>query len=116
MDFLKIARGQWDRVLAWGLTVFGAVALVVGWFGVSRSGLPAEQFPYLISGGLGGLLLVAVGATLWLSADLHDEWRKLDQLNDEVKRLGRVAQPEDRQFANGVLAGSSGDRREDVVP
>jgi hypothetical protein len=87
MDFLKVARGHWDRVLAGVALALGALLLLLGWIGVSGNSLPAEQMPYLVSAGLGGLLCVAVGATLWLSADLSDEWRKLDDIHSELKAI-----------------------------
>ena len=46
--------------------------------GVSRSAYSAESLPYIVSGGFFGLLAVGAGGVLWLSADLRDEWRKLD--------------------------------------
>lgn len=85
VDFLKLLRIQWDRATAAVLAVLGAIALTVGWFGVSGSVYPAEQLPYIMSGGLGGLLLVAAAATLWLSADLRDEWRHLDGLERRIE-------------------------------
>lgn len=77
----KWIRAQWDRVLAWVCVVAGAVVLIVGWVGVSRYAYPADQLPYIISGGIGGLFLLGLGAMLWLSADLRDEWRKLDEID-----------------------------------
>lgn len=74
---MKLLRTQWDRVAAGVAVGLGALALLIGWFGVSGSVFPAEQLPYILSGGLGGLALIAVGATLWLSADLRDEWTEL---------------------------------------
>jgi hypothetical protein len=62
------------------LTLVGALLLILGWFGVSGKGLIAEQMPYVISGGLGGIFLMGVGAALWLSSDLRDEWTKLDRI------------------------------------
>lgn len=85
MDILKLLRIQWDRAAAAGCAVLGVVALVAGWFGVSGSVYPAEQLPYIVSGGFGGLLLVAAAATLWLSADLKDEWRHLDALERRIE-------------------------------
>ena len=79
-DVLLWVRAQWDRVLATSLFVVGGVALVVGWVGVSRQALTALQVPYVISGGIGGIFLLGLGAVLWLSADLRDEWRKLDEV------------------------------------
>jgi hypothetical protein len=42
-----------------------------------------EQLPYVVSGGMVGLFLLGLGAMLWLSADLRDEWRKLDRLEHQ---------------------------------
>jgi hypothetical protein len=80
MNVMQWARAQWDRVAAWVLISLGALAVILGWLGVRTEALTQKQIPYIISGGIGGLLLVGVGAMLWLSADLRDEWRKLDAI------------------------------------
>jgi hypothetical protein len=80
MNFLRWARTQWDRVAGVIIVAIGAIAIIAGWHGVSREGLTAQQIPYVISGGIGGLFLLGVGGILWLSADLRDEWRKLDAI------------------------------------
>ena len=77
---------QWDRTAAWVLVAAGAIALIVGWVGVSSTAYSAEQLPYIISGGIGGIFLLGVGATLWLSADLRDEWRKLDRIEEALQQ------------------------------
>jgi hypothetical protein len=84
LDFSKWLKCQWDRAAAIVAAVLGLVALLLGWLGVSRSGLPAEQIPYLASGAVLGLFALGVAATLWLSADLRDEWRKLDQIHRDM--------------------------------
>lgn len=84
---MRVLRAQWDRFLGIAAVLGGAVVLVVGYLGVSRTSYPAEQLPYLISGGLVGVLLVAGGGTLWLSADLRDEWDVLADIRDELRRL-----------------------------
>jgi hypothetical protein len=73
-----------DRATAWLLVGLGALALLLGWAGVSGTGLPGAQLPYIISGGVGGIFLLGLGAVLWLSADLRDEWIKLDRLERRV--------------------------------
>jgi hypothetical protein len=92
MDSLRGLRGQWDRVAAIVLTLAGAVCLILGWFGVAGQGLTSEQIPYVVSGGLGGIFLMGVGAALWLSSDLRDEWTKLDRiekvLDNGLEQLG----------------------------
>ena len=84
MDLNTLLRTQWDRAAAIGCTVLGALLLLLGWVGVSGTAYVAEQIPYLTSGGIGGLFLLAVGATLWVSADLRDEWRKLDRIEEAL--------------------------------
>jgi hypothetical protein len=84
MRLLTWIRLQWDRVAAATCLVLGIIVLILGWIGVSGTVTPADQLPYIASAGVGGLVLIAVAATMWLSADLQDEWRKLDGLEAEV--------------------------------
>lgn len=86
-DVLKLLRAHWDRVGAWLLVATGAVVLILGWFGISRTAYPAEQIPYIISGGLVGVFLLGLGAMLWLSADLRDEWRALKTIDRRLREL-----------------------------
>lgn len=85
MDLAGWVRAQWDRVAAWLLIAGGLISLLVGWYGVSHTAYVAEQMPYVVSAGLFGLSLMGLGATTWLSADLRDEWRKLDQVADLLR-------------------------------
>ena len=80
-------RTQWDRLTAGACLVVGLLVLLVGWWGASGTPFPAEQLPYILSGGVLGVLLVGVAATLWLSADLRDEWRKLDRIEEALRDL-----------------------------
>lgn len=87
MEMKSFVRANIDRVVAVGLAVVGVIAIVVGWVGVSGTGLAAEQIPYVISGGIGGIVLVALGCTAWVSADLQDEWRRLDAIEGRLEEL-----------------------------
>lgn len=87
MELFKWLRLQWDRVFGAAAVITGAVALLTGWSKVSATPYPAEQIPYVVSAGLGGLFLLGVGATLWHSADLRDEWRKLDRLEEKLDAI-----------------------------
>lgn len=91
---IKALKSQWDRVLAIVLTIAGAVSLIAGILGVNDSVLLAEQTRYITAGGIGGIFLLGLAATLWISADLRDEWRKLDRI--------------ERALGEGVLRWSDG--------
>jgi hypothetical protein len=86
---LKVVKSQWDRAAAVVLTIAGVICLIAGYLGVSDSAILAEQTRFIVSGGIGGIFLLGLGATLWISADLRDEWRKLDRI--------------ERALAEGVL-------------
>ncbi len=83
--------------------------LISGWVGVSGTNVLSDQAPYIVSGGLGGIFLLGVGATLWISADLRDEWRKLDRiekaLSDGVLRWdqGLSSLPTQEYVADKVI-------------
>jgi hypothetical protein len=94
MELTTWVRAQWDRVLAWLLVVVGLVVLLIGWLGVSGTPYLAEQLPYLVSAGMLGLFLLGLGATVWISADLRDEWRKLDELTEVLTEVRATGSPE----------------------
>jgi hypothetical protein len=89
MPLWKWIRNQWDRAIGLAATALGAIALLLGWLGARDSLYPAQQIPFLLSGGLVGLFLLGVGCTAWISADLRDEWRNLDSLEQAI-REGRA--------------------------
>lgn len=84
MTLWTLIRIQWDRALGLLLIVLGVLALVLGWLGVSRVTLAVLQTPYVVSGGIGGIVLVGLGATLLVSADLRDEWRSLEEIREAL--------------------------------
>jgi hypothetical protein len=89
IDWLK---AEWDRISGFGCIGLGGLLVLFGYLGASNSTHTPEVLSYLISGGIGGLFLLGVGATLLVSADLHDEWRKLDRLEDAF-RSGVLGSP-----------------------
>jgi hypothetical protein len=125
MTFSKLLyrcfKHRWERALAVLSVVVGALALLIGWLGISRATLTTEQLPYLASGGLLGLFALGLGATLWLSADLRDEFGALLRIKDlmedgadppaePVVRLERNDGPVPAQAVGSLTAGSGGKR------
>lgn len=76
----SLLRNQWDRVAAWAAAALGGLLLLIGYVKVSGTAFPAEQIPYLVSAGLGALFLLGIAGTLWIGADLRDEYAKLDEI------------------------------------
>ena len=106
----ELLKQQWQRTVAAVAAVLGVLFLVVGWFGVSGASLTTEQIPYLASGAMGGLFALGTAATLWLSADLRDEYVKLDDIYQVVQHRAGVAPhadgPEER--AGAAVASHNG--------
>ena len=84
MNLKNYLRCQWDRAGAVACLAVGVVALIVGYVGVSGTRDTADQIPYVVSGGMVGLFLLGAGVMLWLSADMRDEWRKLDAIDQHL--------------------------------
>ncbi len=91
MAFLIWLRAEWDRFLGFSLVVLGAVVVFSGYAGVSGTPFVADQLSYLMSGGIVGLFLLGTGATFILLADLHDEWRKLDRVEMQLRGSSGLA-------------------------
>lgn len=84
MELLRWLRLQWDRALGVAAMVVGIGLVIIGWIQVSSTEFVAEQIPYVVSAGLGGLVALLLGGTLWLSADLRDEWRALNRIDEHL--------------------------------
>ena len=102
-------RSEWDRVLGFSLVALGAVFLVIAYAGVSDSPYAAEQLSYIVSGGLGGLFCLGAGATFIITADIHDEWRKLDQVEDAVRSKAVTVTLPDSEEDSGAPAPAPAD-------
>lgn len=85
--FWRWVNNMTRRAQGWALVGLGAIVLIVGYMGVARQALIAKQLPYLVSGGLGGLALVALGALFIVSADLRHDTRRLEALEGRMDRI-----------------------------
>jgi HAMP domain-containing protein len=76
--------------MGWILVGIGALAILIGYLGISREALVAKQLPYLISGGIFGLALVALGTFYLATEELRRDSRRLDRLERMVTQLHAV--------------------------
>jgi hypothetical protein len=87
MDLMRFLRAEWDRLAGYAFVLAGAVALVFGFIGVRNAADVIDEISYVVTGGIGAIFLLGVGATLLLSADLHDDFRKLHRVEDKLDRI-----------------------------
>jgi len=73
--------------LGWALLVLGAIAIFLGWYGVSGQALTAKQLPYLVSGGVTGIALALIGAVLLATNSIRREISRLDGVERKVDDL-----------------------------
>jgi hypothetical protein len=116
MALKDLLRLHADRCIAAALALAGAIVLLVGWIGISRTAYPAEQLPYILSAGIGGLFLLGGAATVWLSADLRDEWRKLDSIDEALRALSGTALVADGTTEAAAAGATSREERSGATP
>ena len=80
----------WSAVrpaIGWILAALGALALFLGWYGVSGESLTSKQLPYLVSGGLTGIALVVVASVFLATEDVRRQLSRVDELHRKVDDL-----------------------------
>ena len=102
MNRLRLAFRPWA---GWVLAALGALALFLGWYGVSGTAVPAKQLPYLVSGGLTGIGLLVVAAALFAADDVRQQLRSVKALESKVEELYRLLTEEVSDPPVGVEAG-----------
>jgi hypothetical protein len=75
------------QALGGALCLIGFAIVIFGWYKISKESIVALQIPYLISGGIGGALLVALGGVLLVSHDLRLDTKRLEEMEASIKEL-----------------------------
>ena len=78
---------RWRAVLAWILMAAGGVAILIGWYQVRDLPEVFLQMPYLISGGVGGAVLIGLGAALLITQDFRDDKQRLLSLERKISEM-----------------------------
>jgi len=73
--------------VGWVLAAAGAIALFVGWFGVSGQSLTAKQIPYLVSAGLTGVALFIMAGVFLATDDIRRQFERIGELERKVDDL-----------------------------
>jgi hypothetical protein len=90
------------RLTAGICTALGIVVVLVGYLGVRNESDVALQIPFLLSGGLGGLALVGLGALGLLQYQLRVQARNNARLIEELEAWKESALTEVRRFLEGA--------------
>lgn len=88
--FWRWAARSTRPFVGWILIGLGAIAILLGYLGVSREALVAKQLPFLISGGITGMVLVAVGAFFLGTEDVRKQLARLDDVERKIDDLHAV--------------------------
>lgn len=105
------------KALAAALTIAGLVAVLVGYLGVRDESHIELQLPYVISGGLGGLALMGLGALVLIQYQMRLQARRFAEMTDSLDEWKEQAIAEIRSFLEGaeidveVLTPSTNGRR-----
>ncbi len=71
----------------WVLIGAGGLLVLLGYLGVSREAIVAKQVPFVVSGGIGGVVLCVLGAYLLATEELRKDSGRLDRLETMVQEL-----------------------------
>src|SRR4051794_9899716 len=105
----RAGTGQLDRwllIIGGILLPLGVLLILLGWLGASRTILPFEQIPYLVSGGLLGIAFVIIGGFVyfgyWQTLLVRDTRAERRELVDALYRIERL-------LAGGALITADGE-------
>jgi hypothetical protein len=81
--------------VGWVLIGIGGLLVLGGYLGVSREAIVAKQIPYVVSGGIGGVVLCVLGAYFLATQELRKDSGRLDRLERMVEELRTALVGED---------------------
>lgn len=90
------------------LMPLGVFVVLIGWYGAAHTKYSYDQFPYLLSGGLLGVVLSQLGGVLyfgaWLAKGANDQKEASRQIADTMLVLADVVSRQRAESANPALA------------
>lgn len=90
------------RALAVMLTAAGLVAVLIGYLGVRDHSDIVLQTPYFMSGGVGGLALMGLGALALVQYQMRVQARRFTQMTESLDEWKDAALAEIRGFLEGA--------------
>lgn len=90
------------KALAVALVVAGLICCLLGYLGVRRNEDVVLQLPYLASGGILGLALIAVGALVLVQEQMREQTRRAAMVTEALDEWKESALAEFRAFLSGA--------------
>jgi len=108
------------KVLAAALVVGGLICVLLGYLGVRRNDDIVLQLPYLASGGIGGLALIALGAVALVLEQMREQSRRAAAVTEALEEWKETALAELRAFLETATleleVGAPNHRSEQTTP
>jgi hypothetical protein len=97
---------RWLAVAGGVLMPLGVVLVLVGWYGASHTTRLFEEIPYLISGGMLGIVLSAIGAALYFGYWLTRLVAGDRQIVEVLSRIEARLDASERDGGGGTVGGA----------
>jgi len=100
-----VPTDRWLAIAGGVLMPLGVILVIIGWYGAAHTSRLFEEIPYLISGGLLGIVLATIGAALyfgyWLTRIVAGERQIVDVLARMEAKLDGAGLEGDGRVTNG---------------
>ncbi|HZE66796.1 MAG TPA: hypothetical protein VE081_09215 [Sporichthyaceae bacterium] len=90
------------KALAGTLVAVGLLCVLLGYLGVRRNDDIVLQLPYLASGGVGGLALIALGAVVLIVEQMRAQSRRAAAVSESLEEWKESAMAELRAFLDSA--------------
>lgn len=108
------AKLDWRQGLGGGLILLGFILLFVGYIQISGTTETYDQLTYFMTGGLGGAAAIAVGATVLIIREHHEDRQAIRVLDERLSDIERRL-PRDAAQAGESNGGQSNETRQNRV-
>ena len=90
------------RVCAGVLTLAGIVTVLIGYLQLRDENDVVLQLPYVMSAGIGGMILVGLGAVALIQAQMQTQTRRAAEVSEQLDEWKDAALAEIRTFLEGA--------------
>ncbi|MHB8464014.1 MAG: hypothetical protein ACYDH6_11085 [Acidimicrobiales bacterium] len=90
------------RLLGAALIIGGLIAVLIGYLGVRDHSDVVLQVPYFMSGGVGGLALMGLGALAFVQYQMRVQTRRYEAVTESLDEWKEAALAEIRGFLEGA--------------